>query len=618
MKPLGNPGGKGWNFTHARTASSFATVALTLALSLSDPLYSATNTVTSLADSGAGSLRQVIANSGPGDTIVFSVTGVIALSGTELVLDRDLTLNGPGASTLAITANYASRVFKVATNVSASLSGLTIRDGRTPTSGDPGGGIYNAGTLSVQSCVVSNNAALTDATGAGLPGGGIYNLGALVLKNSTISFNRTAAGANGVGGYDNGGSGSGGGDGGAIWNGGDLSANLCLFSDNAAGGGGSGSSGRVIGGSGGGGGDGGAIYSRGTMTLTGCTVSNNTCGYGGYGASGQANGGQGGWGGAGGGIHTADAVLIGCTIVSNRAGSGGGGASAMTGGNGGSGGGGGGIYGWGMLVMTNCTVAGNVTGGGGTGGLPSFGPVSGGNGGSGGGLYCATNLALVACTIVNNTASPGGSPGWGGGFGSYGATGHGGGVCGAGLSLNSIVALNSGQGSNVFGVFNSLGNNLVSTTNGATGFGAPGDLAGSDASPLDPKVGPVAGYGGPTVTAPLLAGSPAIDQGAAFGIPATDQRGVARPQGRGADIGAFEFQFTIPQITGAKWQSSSDFWLQSCGLPNSTYKLQFSTNLLYWSDRADLLTGPNGVNEFTDSGLDGFTARFYRLKSVSP
>ncbi len=40
----------------------------------------------------------------------------------------------------------------------------------------------------------------------------------------------------------------------------------------------------------------------------------------------------------------------------------------------------------------------------------------------------------------------------------------------------------------------------------------------------------------------LLLGSPAIDHGgtAADGCPATDQRGVIRPQGAACDIGAFE------------------------------------------------------------------------------
>jgi hypothetical protein len=184
--------------------------------------------------------------------------------------------------------------------------------------------------------------------------------------------------------------------------------------------------------------------------------------------------------------------------------------------------------------------------------------------------------------------------------------------------LNNIVALNSGQGSNVFGAFTSLGCNLVGTTNGASGFSAPGDLAGSDAAPLDPGVGPLGDYGGPTPTVPLMLDSAAIDSGAASGIPATDQRGVARPQGLRADIGAFEFQVTLPRITGARYYSSSQFWIQSCGQPDQTYALQVSTDLLSWSNRTDIVIGPDGMNEFTDSDLGGYAFRFYRLKSVSP
>jgi predicted outer membrane repeat protein len=54
----------------------------------------------------------------------------------------------------------------------------------------------------------------------------------------------------------------------------------------------------------------------------------------------------------------------------------------------------------------------------------------------------------------------------------------------------------------------------------------------------DPKLGPLANNGGPTRTMALLAGSPARNAGA--GCPATDQRGVARPQGSACDIGAYE------------------------------------------------------------------------------
>jgi len=48
--------------------------------------------------------------------------------------------------------------------------------------------------------------------------------------------------------------------------------------------------------------------------------------------------------------------------------------------------------------------------------------------------------------------------------------------------------------------------------------------------------------GGPTPTMALLAGSPARDA-IPSGFPPTDQRGVIRPQGPAADIGAVEADF---------------------------------------------------------------------------
>ena len=49
----------------------------------------------------------------------------------------------------------------------------------------------------------------------------------------------------------------------------------------------------------------------------------------------------------------------------------------------------------------------------------------------------------------------------------------------------------------------------------------------------------------------LRAGSPAIDTGSAIGAPAFDFAGVARPQGAGFDIGAFEWQPSSPAISSA-------------------------------------------------------------------
>jgi hypothetical protein len=96
-------------------------------------------------------------------------------------------------------------------------------------------------------------------------------------------------------------------------------------------------------------------------------------------------------------------------------------------------------------------------------------------------------------------------------------------------------------------------NNLIGT-GGAGGLinGTNGNLVGV----ADPGLATLADYGGPTQTIALLPGSPAIDDGSATWVPATDQRGISRPQGPAPDIGAFESQgFTI-SVTGGNGQST--------------------------------------------------------------
>jgi hypothetical protein len=83
------------------------------------------------------------------------------------------------------------------------------------------------------------------------------------------------------------------------------------------------------------------------------------------------------------------------------------------------------------------------------------------------------------------------------------------------------------------GTLSSGGTNLDSATSCA--FVGAGDLASTD-----PFLDVLADNGGSTKTRALKPGSPAIDVAAAAGCPASDQRGTARPQGAGCDIGAYE------------------------------------------------------------------------------
>ncbi len=99
--------------------------------------------------------------------------------------------------------------------------------------------------------------------------------------------------------------------------------------------------------------------------------------------------------------------------------------------------------------------------------------------------------------------------------------------------LNTIVANNAGN--NCSGDLTSQGHNLSSDASCAEAFTASGDL-----NSVNPRLGALASNGGPTWTRALLVGSPAINAGTNADCPATDQRGIARPQGGTCDIGAYE------------------------------------------------------------------------------
>src|SRR5438034_4052502 len=86
-------------------------------------------TVTTTADDGPGSLRDTIANAAAGETIDFSVTGLITLTSGELMIDKSLNITGPGSDTLMIQRSLAPgtpdfRIFDI-------LGGTVIISGMT-------------------------------------------------------------------------------------------------------------------------------------------------------------------------------------------------------------------------------------------------------------------------------------------------------------------------------------------------------------------------------------------------------------------------------------------------------------------------------------------------------
>jgi len=172
--------------------TSFIAIAVLLLCALENSARAATITVTNTNDSGAGSLRQALTDALDGDTINFAVTGTIGLTSGELLVNKSVTISGPGAGSLTVDGNANSRVFHIGSDKTVSIFGLTITDGNASGNypDDRGAGIYNDhATLTLSNCTISGNSA------AGI-GGGTYNDNAiLTLNNCTIASNSAGFGS---------------------------------------------------------------------------------------------------------------------------------------------------------------------------------------------------------------------------------------------------------------------------------------------------------------------------------------------------------------------------------------------------------------------------------------
>src|SRR5207237_7073112 len=102
-----------------------------LLLCLALPSLAVTITVTNANDSGPGSLRAAIASASPDDIINFSLAypATITLSGGSLVINTNLTINGPGTSNLAISGNSTFVVFSVGSGITVNISSVTVVNG---------------------------------------------------------------------------------------------------------------------------------------------------------------------------------------------------------------------------------------------------------------------------------------------------------------------------------------------------------------------------------------------------------------------------------------------------------------------------------------------------------
>ena len=458
------------------------------------------NTTSDSPSPGQCSLREAVAyadgSSEPGcasglasgTTTISLPAGTFTLASGGLSITANTIINGQGASSTTISGANSFQVFNIAASIQVTMSQVTITGGLSGVSqagcsgsgifrtcpaepGNNGGGVVNAGTLTLDRAVVTgdNASAGTLPTGfffifcspncaasagesadSGGWGGGIDNKGTLTITNSTISNNSAGQGGDGtsasagegsgVGAGANGGSGGGGGSAGGIYNesGARLTISGSTISGNSAGRGGNAGAGSnaTASGTGGnagfasGGGFGGAIFNSGILTITNSTISGNQSGRGGNGATGgtgmgAANGTSSfsSSGGAGGGIETGTSQTV---------------------------------------TLTNDTFAVNVASPGGTGGSGS------GSGGSGGAVY-QTGVGLVQlsfATVTNNAAAA-----------TVGGIDNA--SIGALTESASIIASNTGSPAEncSTGSVTDLGNNIVSGDNSCPGRNADPKLA---------------------------------------------------------------------------------------------------------------------------------------------
>jgi hypothetical protein len=450
---------------------------------------------------GAGtSLREAIAAAAQGDTINFSVAGTINLtvgpsnSEKQLVIDKGLTISGPGQNLLTIRAfdptpgvwnADGSGVFLIDDGNSAVDRNVTI-SGVTLTGGDVGlhgGAIQSRENVTLKSSAVSGNSALNG-------GGGVWVYEAnLSLVNSTISGNEARFG------------------GGVVVEYGDLTISSTKIQSNAAAHGSSGL--PAISPCG----PGGIVMVWGALTITDSAISNN-----------DSHGSAGGIG-----VSFGNVNITSSTISGNRAL-----GDDVYPEQGFVGGYAGGIWSdFSTLNIRNSTISGNSA-------RLSCGGIWSYRGGS---------AVITGSTITGNRADASAiGGGTGGGICAD---------VGVPVTLDETIVAGNLRGNStrddVAGAFTAR-YSLIGDSTGATFNSLVGNLIGDGAVPIDPLLGPLADNGGPTLTHALLGGSPAVDAGDPTAASGNDQRGASflrvidgdGVNGARIDMGALEAQPNQP------------------------------------------------------------------------
>ena len=210
------PNAEGTGTTDSFTFSVFDThqysMPGTVSLEFHAPVTWTVNTSEDVADEfGCNeshcSLREAVAAAWSGDIIEFNLApqATIVLDRNDILIDKSLVINGPGADQLTISGGAEiadpepwthDRVFTVGgydlLPVTVTINGLTIRDGRA----DSGGGVIvlDGSHLTMNDCVIGPNNIVTYA------GGGVFNDHAhLIMNRCTVTGNEGTGSLGGAG-----------------------------------------------------------------------------------------------------------------------------------------------------------------------------------------------------------------------------------------------------------------------------------------------------------------------------------------------------------------------------------------------------------------------------------
>lgn len=578
------------------------------------------------------SLRSAIAGGGH---VTFAFDGKVVLT-SPVQITAPVVLDGIGHR-VTISGGGKTGLFAIS-NTQVEFRALTLADGNTegapsPSPGEPGGparggAIYSAASsVSISFCVLSNNTALggkqtfiSGKAGDGM-GGAVFVNGGHLTANETLFVLNQAVGGGGQG------SSVGGASGGAVAAA-DADATLtnCSFQHNEARSGLNTGLNTATSPASGGAvslantpssflnvifesnrcdalfstageaepahGRGGAVFTDSLAAFNACRVSGNTAR-----GAGSITAGQ----GQGGGICALGQVTMGYTTVSSNSSEGGRGQSKGSFQLGAGGDAlGGGLACFGPLSVTNSTFALNTV----LGGPGAEGPRSASLGGRGDGaaLYVAGTGYLFHSTVASNTATAG-LDGFGRPLTAAGAGGIA--VASPGTCALLGVILANGSSLNATGSPQDLGYNISSDTSVAL----PGTGSRTGMSPLLGDFGFNGGFG---ETFTLLEGSPARDSASPTQFPAFDQRGIPRPQGAGADIGAVEMTPITPkprlQVTVAPAGASLNVTIHVVNQGQQTMQVQRSSDLANWVN----VGTPSAQSSFDVQDSSAASARFYR------